>query len=1017
MRGTRYEGPRARGRRSRFEVIALLLGLALVVSQAIGIVAAAAGTTFESSGSISTDTTKTSSKDATTTDSAASMGGGSSQVTTTATGGTSRAGTGSNLASSSTALNVDLDQYANVDAAWQNGDLNGNNSAYSEGEVVPFRLAIEGLSPGSHTIHINYDFTAGGHEAYDFLATWNATESPGLCDAGGGGVSSMCPGLGSVDTKAFPSDPFQPGTATGSKTKSGLTVAGAEAFSGVSRDLTMYGGTITSISGPTHAGAVGNNSTGDFLVTFDKVGDDGAVLFSWGGHLAESAYWKDKQDGNNGASTISGAPWHMRTQQLDNSSNKNQDRSIQPSAIVPLPGLEITKTASSSQVSPGDTFTYTITVANTGSATASPVVITDDLNDSLTGVSATYDINPGSGQDGTCTVGAGNSISCPASGTISLAKSDGDEVAPENDVVAVTVTATAPSDSCPTLLNTASAQLGNETPITSDQVTVDVVGCAPVLEITKEASTSQVSPGDSFGYTITVTNTGNADATGVVVTDDLDDTLTVDSAAYDINGGSSSSCDLGAGNMIRCPASGSETLKPGDVLTVTIGVTTDPSVCGALFNQAHAAFNEDAKGVDSDLVEVDVVGCSVDVTVTKDASSTSVNSGDKVAFTITATNNGSVTATGVQVTDSVPAGLTITDATWSNGESSGSCDVSGQNVTCDVGDLGAGGSATVTISVTTTDGACPSVQNTASVSAANEDESAGGNNTSDPVTVNVTCPTTPPPPPPPPASLGIQILKGGPALAHVGDTITYTFDVSLTTSTALTNVAVTDPICSAAPTLDSKGGGDQDDWLEPGETWHYSCTHVVSATDPDPLPNTATAAGTDSKGRNTSDTDDHLVDIIHPAIKIVKTANPTSIAPGETVTYTYKVTNIGDVTLYNVSVDDDKLGHVCDIPQLDVGASQTCTKDFTAGEKNLGPLDNVAVAEGEDETGYSVRDDDKASIDVVLGITVTPTTTPPQGTAFTGSRALPLAAVALIFLVIGSGLMYVGRRRDEGSGA
>jgi hypothetical protein len=69
---------------------------------------------------------------------------------------------------------VNLDQWATLDAAWQNGNLNGNNARYPEGGVVPFRLAIEGLSSGSHTIHINYDFTAGGHKAYDFLATWNA---------------------------------------------------------------------------------------------------------------------------------------------------------------------------------------------------------------------------------------------------------------------------------------------------------------------------------------------------------------------------------------------------------------------------------------------------------------------------------------------------------------------------------------------------------------------------------------------------------------------------------------------------------------------------------------------------------------------------------------------------------------------------------------------------------------------------------------------------------------------------
>jgi hypothetical protein len=91
-------------------------------------------------------------------------------------------------------LTVNLDQCANetTPCDWQNGDLNGNNSAYSEGRVVPFRLAIEGLAAGTHSIHINYDFTAGGHKAYDFLASFDATETVDPCATGGGGVSSLC---------------------------------------------------------------------------------------------------------------------------------------------------------------------------------------------------------------------------------------------------------------------------------------------------------------------------------------------------------------------------------------------------------------------------------------------------------------------------------------------------------------------------------------------------------------------------------------------------------------------------------------------------------------------------------------------------------------------------------------------------------------------------------------------------------------------------------------------------------
>src|SRR5687767_1229948 len=93
-------------------------------------------------------------------------------------------------------VTVNLDQWASSDLAWQNGNLNGNNSRYPEGGVVPFRLAMEGLKAGTHTIHVNYDFTAGGHKAYDFLATWDITNAKGkVCIPSGGGISSMCPSL------------------------------------------------------------------------------------------------------------------------------------------------------------------------------------------------------------------------------------------------------------------------------------------------------------------------------------------------------------------------------------------------------------------------------------------------------------------------------------------------------------------------------------------------------------------------------------------------------------------------------------------------------------------------------------------------------------------------------------------------------------------------------------------------------------------------------------------------------
>ena len=222
------------------------------------------------------------------------------------------------------AASVNLDQWATLDPAWQNGDLNGNNTRYPEGGIVPFRLAVEGLKAGAHTIRIQYDFTAGGHKAYDFLARYDGWASPPICDPSGGGISSMCPSMPAPRSAAFPSDGFA---------TNGLSVSGAEWYSGVSRRLTIWGGTIASISGPAHAGSTAGNSTAEFVVHF--VSNGSAVELAWGGHLAQSAYWDVAAGGQrDGAGEVSGAPWHMRTLQLDGSGNRNQDRSIQPSAIV-----------------------------------------------------------------------------------------------------------------------------------------------------------------------------------------------------------------------------------------------------------------------------------------------------------------------------------------------------------------------------------------------------------------------------------------------------------------------------------------------------------------------------------------------------------------------------------------------------------------------------------------------------------------------------------------------------------
>ncbi|HTG46742.1 MAG TPA: hypothetical protein VK646_03710 [Actinomycetota bacterium] len=256
---------------------------------------------------------------------------------------------------------------------------------------------------------------------------------------------------------------------------------------------------------------------------------------------------------------------------------------------------------------------------------------------------------------------------------------------------------------------------------------------------------------------------------------------------------------------------------------------------------------------------------------------------------------------------------------------------------------------------------------------------------------------------------GIQIVKDGPKLAHVGDTITYTFHVSATTQRPLHDVTVTDPLCNQAPKLVS--GDDGDAILQPGEDWLYTCTHLVTKSDPDPLPNTATVTGTSSCGCTVTDSDSHTVDLIHPGIRIEKSADPKSGHPGDTVTYTYVVTNTGDTTLYHVVVTDDVLGTIGTISELAPGASKTLTKDYVlpAGKDTV---KNVATATGHDTLGKAVDSDADAIVTIVAAASSSSSSSAP-GTAFTGSNAAPLGGLAVGLGLLGLLGLAVGRRRTH----
>ncbi len=99
-----------------------------------------------------------------------------------------------------------------------------------------------------------------------------------------------------------------------------------------------------------------------------------------------------------------------------------------------------------------------------------------------------------------------------------------------------------------------------------------------------------------------------------------------------------------------------------------------------------------------------------------------LNIDQQLTYTIDVTNNSTGTATGVTLTDSLPAEVSFNSATATQG----SCSQANGTVTCALGEMAAGATATVTIVVTpTTPGM---ITNTATVNA-NEDDPFPGNDT------------------------------------------------------------------------------------------------------------------------------------------------------------------------------------------------------------------------------------------------------------------------------------------------
>jgi uncharacterized repeat protein (TIGR01451 family) len=120
---------------------------------------------------------------------------------------------------------------------------------------------------------------------------------------------------------------------------------------------------------------------------------------------------------------------------------------------------------------------------------------------------------------------------------------------------------------------------------------------------------------------------------------------------------------------------------------------------------------------------------SADLAISKSGSPDPVTVGNPLTYTITVTNNGPSTATGVTTSDTLPVGLTLVSATASQGSCSGTA-----TIICNLGVLSKGASATITIVVTPTQAG--GISNTASVTANEADPNANNNSATQVSTIN-----------------------------------------------------------------------------------------------------------------------------------------------------------------------------------------------------------------------------------------------------------------------------------------
>ena len=588
-----------------------------------------------------------------------------------------------------------------------------------------------------------------------------------------------------------------------------------------------------------------------------------------------------------------------------------------------------------------------------------------------------------------------------------------------------------------------------------------LVDVTPQLD--KEFTPATIQQGDTTTLTYTVTNTSDLMAkNGWHFVDTLPAGLT---AAGPIGG----TCELTSES-----ASGSTVDVTGNLAigsascTITVQVTSD--VPGS-YNNSGCVDNLGATipnctnnfptitGLNPPGTAPLTVLPEIDLAIEKSADIASYTPGEPITYTVDVTNAGPSDAIDATVTDPLPAA--VTNATWTCDVTQAGtptllptgpsvCAASGTGSVTDTVRLNSGGRLTYTVTGVVSVDTSGALVNTATVvpsETTNVPVMPGGGpnpepNSFTPVpTIDGDCPPAP--------GIGCSATVSTPGssidleksiesitdtnengITDTSDVIHYSFLTTNIGDSVLSGVVVTDVLAEpAGPALSLDCAPSMPTTLDPGGTMTCTADYTVTLADTlnGTVENSATVVGTPPDGPNVTDTDSVIAPTTGRAALSLEKASLIKrvVRIGQVVTYEFLVTNVGNVTLSDITVTDtvqepslpEDLGKITCGPEnqangsidLAPGQSVTCQADYTVSKADLGApqLKDIAIATGTPSIGGTVGSPEAAlSIPVVKADTpLPPKSSTNLATTGLGSSPAPGVGLALLGLAVGVVLM------------